>query len=77
MSVREFRAIRPDFKKRNSTYDSGSGQSSKSGASNAGRAEYQTQKWGVSDAREINGLAGLGVRDAPNLEAIPNRSASF
>jgi hypothetical protein len=26
---------------------------------------------GVSDAREINGLPRLGVRDAPNLEAIP------
>jgi hypothetical protein len=25
----------------------------------------------VSDAREINGLSELGVRDAPNLEAIP------
>jgi hypothetical protein len=32
---------------------------------------------GVSDAREINGLPRLGVRDAPNLEAIPVMRAEY
>jgi hypothetical protein len=34
----------------------------------------ELRKWDVSGAREINRLSSVAVRDAPNLEAIPNRT---
>lgn len=66
-------SLRPDFKIRNFTYDSGGTQSIKSSASDARSAAYRVQKWGVSGARQINRAPRLGVRGAPNLEAIPSQ----